>query len=124
MRKRISRVEILHQDDMVLEIRYWGPPNDSRFLSWHMQPHEAKALAKWWTDTGCTFKKNDLPINGYRNGPVIVSMVVLSIVEIRTLNRHGGLEQRGCSLPRDVVEHLASWLDQSGRYVHHPQVRS
>ena len=42
-------------------------------------------------------------------GSILVSMSALTFVQIRMYNAYGMPIPTGCSLPRKVVEHLATW---------------
>lgn len=112
MHKQQATVEIVRKGENEIELRYYGNSRDGSYRSWKMLLRQAEDLRAWWQSEGSRFKDGESPIHDRRSGNVLVSMIVPTLVEVRMLDEWGKPKTVGCALPREVVEHLESYLDR------------
>lgn len=112
MYKQQAAVEIKRIGEDQLELRYFGSSQEGSYRSWKMLLREAEDLRSWWQSEGSHFGDGESPIRDQRSGSVLVSMFVPTLVEVRMLDAWGKPKTVGCALPREVLEHLASYLDR------------
>jgi hypothetical protein len=111
MHKQKANVEIERIGEDQLELRYYHSSQEGSYRSWKLLLREAEDLRSWWQSEGLHFRDGQSAIQSRRSGNVLVSMFVPTLVEVRMLDKWGKPKTVGCALPREVVAHLAPYLD-------------
>ncbi len=97
-------------DDRTVALHYFEGGENESGRTWQMPIQEARDLARWWRMESPQVKSGRTPLNDLRVGDILVSMFAPTLIHVRGLDKYGNVRLVGYSLPRDVVEHLATWL--------------
>jgi len=110
MHKQQPNARIVPLDDGTLELRYSDSPDGMPYRCWTMSVQEAENLVEWWKRDGMHLGDGNSPVRNLRTGNILISMFAPTLIQVRMFTDSGDIKQVRCSLPREVVEHLAAWM--------------
>jgi hypothetical protein len=105
MGRQLPYAEIKEVDDNTIEVCYFQRPAKNPHGSWRLSIQEATHIVEWWRYEGRGLTTWHIPIRNRRVGNIMVSMFSPELVCVRTDDT-----LRRCSLPSNVVRHLADWF--------------
>ncbi len=105
-----KKLSVTYAEANMLELRLYEDTGKDTYLSWKMGLHEACDLVAWWRNEGCDHTDTQSPIRGRRFGSVLICMTSPNFVDVRMLSEYGTPKRQGCSLPREMLQFLTTFL--------------